>query len=181
MDAYRFLAREHTLVHLLTEQLKVPADELPDRVAGIVGRLRDAEREIAASRKAQLAAELADVASEAERVGDIDLYAFHAPDGLDGGALRDLALSTRAKAGQGQPTVVVVSSASDGKVAMVATVNETGQAAGLAARDVLAAALHAVDGRGGGKADVAQGGGTNAAGADAALSAVRALLAGRTA
>jgi alanyl-tRNA synthetase len=178
LDAYRFLAREHTLVHLLTEQLKVPADELPDRVAGIVGRLRDAEREIAASRKAQLAAQLADVASEAERVGDVDLYAFRAPDGLDGGALRDLALSTRAKAGQERPAVVMAISASDGKVALVATVNETGQSSGLAARDVLAAALPAVDGRGGGKADVAQGGGTNPDGADSALSAVRALLEG---
>src|SRR4029078_5129133 len=40
IDAYQFLAREHTLVHLLTEQLKVPAAELPDRVASMVQRLR---------------------------------------------------------------------------------------------------------------------------------------------
>ena len=107
LDAYRFLAREHTLVSLLTEQLKVPADELPERVSGIVQRLREAEKEIAAARRAQLAADLADVTAAAERVGDVDLYAFRAPDGLDGGALRDLALATRGRAGQDRAAVVL--------------------------------------------------------------------------
>jgi alanyl-tRNA synthetase len=178
LDAYRFLAREHTLVSLLTEQLKVPADELPDRVSGIVQRLREAEKEIAAARRAQLTADLAGVTAAAERVGDVDLYAFRAPDGLDGGALRDLALATRSRAGQGQAAVVLALSVTDGKVAAVAAVNDTGQSTGLAAKDVLAAALPAIEGRGGGKADVAQGGGSHPAGVDAALAAVRTSLAG---
>ncbi|MEO8330597.1 MAG: alanine--tRNA ligase, partial [Candidatus Nanopelagicales bacterium] len=50
IDAYQFLAREHTLVHLLSEQLKAPASELPDRVATLVQRLRDAEKEIERAR-----------------------------------------------------------------------------------------------------------------------------------
>ncbi len=139
-------------LHLLTEQLKVPAAELPERVSGIVQRLREAEKEIAVARRAQLAADLAEVATAAERVGDIDLFAFQAPDELDGAALRDLALATRGRAGQERPAVVLALSVSDGKVAAVAAVNETGQAAGLAARDVLAACLPAIEGRGGGKA-----------------------------
>jgi alanyl-tRNA synthetase len=166
------------LVSLLTEQLKVRPDELPERVSGIVQRLRDAEKEIATAKKTQLAADLAEVAVTPERVGSVDLYAFQAPDDLDGAALRDLALATRGRAGQGQSAVVVVLSVSDGKVAAVAAVNETAQAAGLAARDVLAAALPAIDGRGGGKADVAQGGGANPAGVSEALAAVLASLAG---
>jgi alanyl-tRNA synthetase len=179
LDAYQFLAREHTLVHLLTEQLKVPAAELPGRVASMVQRLRDAEREIESVKRAQLAAQLADVTATAERVGAVDLYAFRAPDGLDGGGLRDLALSTRSKAGQENPVAVVVLSVTADKVAAVATVNETGQAAGLLARDLLASALPAIDGRGGGKGDVAQGGGSDPSGVDKALEAVRSTLAAR--
>jgi alanyl-tRNA synthetase len=179
LDAYQFLAREHTLVHLLTEQLKVPPAELPDRVASMVQRLRDAEREIEAARRAQLAADLADVTATAERVGEVDLYAFRAPDGLDGAALRDLALATRSRAAQGNPAAVVVLSVTDNKVAAVAAVNDTGQAAGLLARDLLASALPAIDGRGGGKSDVAQGGGSDPSGVDKALDAVRAALSGR--
>jgi alanyl-tRNA synthetase len=110
-------------------------------------------------------------------VGDVDLYAFRAPDGLDGGALRDLALTTRGRAGQDRAAVVLAMSVTDGKVAAVAAVNDTGQGTGLAAKDVLAAALPAIEGRGGGKADVAQGGGTRVDGIDAALAAVRASLA----
>jgi alanyl-tRNA synthetase len=178
LDAYRFLAREHTLVSMLTEQLKVPAADLPDRVATLVQRLREAEKEIAAARRAQLAADLSEVTTASERVGDADLYAFAAPDGLDGGALRDLALATRAKAGQDRPVVVLVMSVTDGKVAAVSAVNDTGQAAGLTARDVLAAALPSIQGRGGGKADVAQGGGSDPSGVTAALSAARASLEG---
>ncbi|MFL6182838.1 MAG: alanine--tRNA ligase [Actinomycetes bacterium] len=179
IDAYQFLAREHTLVHLLTEQLKVPAAELPDRVASMVQRLRDAEREIELARRAKLATQLAEVTASAERVGEVDLYGFRAPDGLDGAALRDLALSTRAKAGQEHQVAVVVLSVTDDKVAAVATVNDTGQDSGLMARDLLAAALPAVAGRGGGKADVAQGGGSDPSGVDKALEAVRATLSAR--
>ncbi|HEX5018563.1 MAG TPA: alanine--tRNA ligase [Actinomycetes bacterium] len=179
LDAYRFLAREHTLVNMLTEQLKVPADELPDRVEALVQKLRDAEREIETARKAQLASELSDVATSAERIGDVDLYAFRAPDGLDPGALRELALMTRNKAGQANPAVVLALSASGDKVAAVAAVNDTGQSTGIAARDILAAALPAIGGRGGGKADVAQGGGTDASGIDKALDAARAAVASR--
>ena len=40
VDAYQFLAREHLLVAQLTEALKVPREELPERVAGLTARLR---------------------------------------------------------------------------------------------------------------------------------------------
>jgi len=179
MDAYSYLAREHTLVHLLSEQLKVPADQLPDRVGHIVQRLRDAEKEIERERKSKLAAELADVTAEAHRVGDVDYYGVRAPDGLDPAGLRDLALTTRKRAGQDLPAVVLALSASDGKVAAVAAVNDTAQKAGIAANAVLAAALAQIDGRGGGKADVAQGGGSKPEGIDAALTAGREAVAAR--
>ena len=177
IDAYQFLAREHTLVNLLTEQLKVPADQLPDRVAAVVSRLREAEKEIEHARRSQLAADVADVVTAAERVGDVDFFGFRAPDGLDVGSLRDLALSTRGRVGQGTPAVVLALAVDGGKVAVVATVNEAAQQAGLAARVVLGAALPAIDGRGGGKADVAQGGGSRVEGVDEAVAAARALLA----
>src|SRR5690349_23991673 len=43
IDAFGFLARESVLVSQLAEQLKAPREELPDRIAGIVARLRDAQ------------------------------------------------------------------------------------------------------------------------------------------
>src|SRR6185503_18330187 len=55
-DAYQFLAREHAVVGQLTEALKVRPEELPERIAGILGRLKDAEREITTMRQQQVLA-----------------------------------------------------------------------------------------------------------------------------
>ena len=54
---------------------------------------------------------------------------------------------------------------------MVVATNEAGRAAGASANAVLQAALGAVGGRGGGKDDMAQGGGTDVTGIDAAFAA----------
>ena len=62
-DAYDFLAREHALVGQLTEALKVRPEELPDRVASIVSRLRDAEKELDAMRTQQVLADAGGAAS----------------------------------------------------------------------------------------------------------------------
>ena len=179
IDAYQFLAREHTLVHLLSEQLKAPADELPDRVASLVERLRSAEKEIERARKAQVSANMQDVAGPGRSVGDIQYFGFQAPDNVAPDHLRELVLQVRARAGNEKPVVVVGASVDDDKVALVAAVNETGQKSGLAAKDVLAAALPAVAGRGGGKSDVAQGGGSKPAGLPDALAAAEMSLSGR--
>ncbi|HYB46534.1 MAG TPA: alanine--tRNA ligase, partial [Streptosporangiaceae bacterium] len=61
-DAFRFLATESVLVSQLAEQLKARREELPERVAALVTRVRDAERELERLRSAQVletAAELA--------------------------------------------------------------------------------------------------------------------------
>ncbi len=54
VDAYTHLAREAAIVSQLTDVVGGRRDELPDRIAGILGRLRDAEKEIAAVKQAQV-------------------------------------------------------------------------------------------------------------------------------
>jgi alanyl-tRNA synthetase len=65
----------------------------------------------------------------------------------------------------------LLASESGGKVALVAALNPAAQDRGLSANDLLRAAAPPVGGRGGGKPDVAQGGGTDPAGIPAALQA----------
>ena len=55
IDAFRFLARESVLVSQLTEQLKARPEELPERISGVVSRLREAERELDRLRSAAAA------------------------------------------------------------------------------------------------------------------------------
>ena len=171
MDAYRYLAREHTLLSLVTEQLKARPEDIPDRVADLMTRLRDAEKEIDRFKQGQLRAAAGSIVGQGDRVGPVRVWAFQAPDGTDPAALRDLALQTRGRA-SGEPCVVVGAGATDGKVSVVAVTNERARDLGLSARALLQAVLPAVGGRGGGKDDVAQGGGTEPAGIASGLAEV---------
>jgi alanyl-tRNA synthetase len=70
--------------------------------------------------------------------------------------------------------VVVVIGAADGKVSVVAALNDEAQARGLSANELVRAVGPLVGGKGGGKADVAQGGGTDGTRIDEALALVTA-------
>jgi alanyl-tRNA synthetase len=170
-DAYRFLAREHTLVNQLSETLKARPEELPERVSDLVSRLRAAEKEIEQVRVQQLLRAGADAAAGATRVGPV-LVVAHRVEGAGGGDVRTLALDVRSRLPQGEPGVVVVAGVSDGKVALVAATNELAQERGLAAGDLVRTLTPLLGGKGGGKADVAQGGGTDASRLDEALALV---------
>lgn len=170
-DAYRFLAREHVLVNQLSEALKVRPEQLPERVNDIVEKLRAAEKEIEKVRVGQLLAAGGELAAGAAKVGPVNLVA-HRADGASGGDVRTLALDVRGRLPQGEPGVVVVIGAADGKVSVVAALNDEAQARGLSANDLVRAVGPLVGGKGGGKADVAQGGGTDSSRIDEALAVV---------
>jgi alanyl-tRNA synthetase len=175
-DAYRFLAREHVLVAQLSEALKARPEELPERVNDIVEKLRAAEKELEKVRVGQLLARAGELAAGAEQVGGIALVATAAP-GAGGGDTRTLALDVRGRLSQGQPGVVVVIGEADGKVSVVAAVNDEARARGVSANELVRAVGPLVGGKGGGKDDVAQGGGTDASRIDEALALVRAEVA----
>jgi alanyl-tRNA synthetase len=78
---------------------------------------------------------------------------------------------------QGRPAVVVVIGTGDGKPQVVVAVNEQAIDRGLAANDLIGVIGEHVGGRGGGKADVAQGGGSDVGGIDSGFGAVRDAIA----
>ena len=173
VDAYQFLAREHLLVSQLSDLVKVRAEELPERIDQILNRLKSAEKDIATMKSASLVSNLEGIMGLGETYGDARIWTFLAPEGIDAAALRDLVSRGRDKAHQSIPSVVVGASVGSDKVSFVVATNAKGREAGLSASTVLGAALAAVDGRGGGKDDLAQGGGTNVSGVAAAFDAAR--------
>jgi alanyl-tRNA synthetase len=179
LEGFRYLARERDLVRQLADLLKTPQDGIVDRVSGMLERLRDADRELAALRAQQTLAAAGDLAAGARDVGGVAVVTG-SPEGLTGGDLRGLALDVRNRLGE-RPAAVLLASATDGKVALVAAVNPAAQQRGVSASDLLKAAAGPVGGRGGGKPDVAQGGGTDPAGIPAALAAVEQTIGAATA
>ena len=135
-DAYDFLAREHAVVGQLTEALKVRPEELPERVASILGRLKDAEREIADDAPAAGARPQAGALVSGAR--DVFGVSFIGHDAGTGVARRRPARARRSTCAAGSATTGPASSRwpawpRTGRVVIVAT-NERGPAVGRPGR-----------------------------------------------
>jgi alanyl-tRNA synthetase len=177
LDAFRFLAREHVLVNQLASEFRAQPDELPERIGTVLDRLKTAERELQKLRASAVLAGAGPLAAAAEDVDGIQFVAAEAPAGVTGNDLRTLALDVRGRLRGSDPAVVVLASPADaGGVAFVVAVNDVGQAARLAAGEIVRAFAPALGARGGGKADLAQGAGGDAAKLPEAFAAARAAL-----
>jgi alanyl-tRNA synthetase len=175
LDAFRFLAREHVLVAQLAEQFKAKPEELPERIGAVVEKLRTAEKELERLRGAQLLSSAGTLAERAEDVNGTALVALATPDGVAGNDLRTLAGEVRNRLGA-RPGVVALFSADGSKVSFVVATTAAARDRGLAAGALVPAFAPAIGGRGGGKPDLAQGGGTNPAGVEEAVRLLRNAL-----
>jgi alanyl-tRNA synthetase len=183
IDAFRFLARESLLVSQLTEQLKTPRPDLAERIAGIVARLRDAERDLQRAQSARLANVATELAAAAANVNGVAYVAHQAPDGTAADGIRKLALDVRGQLPADRPGVVVIASVPAERPAVVVAVTDQARARGLAAGSLIVTATGVLGGRGGGRDDVAQGGGAELGDAAArliaeAFGAVQAVIEG---
>ncbi len=175
-DAYEFLAREHILVAQLTEALKVPRHDLPGRVHDLVERLRAAEKEINRIRVQSLLARAGTLATDPTDVVGVSYVGYFA-EGAAASEVRTLALDVRGRMGDESPAVVTVIGAVDGRPSVVIAVNDTARNRGLKAGALVKVAASRLGGNGGGKDDVAQGGGHEAGAAPQAIADVRAAIA----
>jgi alanyl-tRNA synthetase len=177
LEALRYLANERALVNAVSETLKVPPAEVPDRVALLVERLRTLEKELERNRVSAVLAGAGQLAAQAQEVGGTQLVAVAAPAGIAGNDLRTLAMDIRGRLDGAAPAVVVLLSEVDGKVHFVASVNQAGQQAGLSAGELVKRFAPILGARGGGKADLAQGAGGDPARVADALASVLAAVA----
>ncbi|MYW02394.1 alanine--tRNA ligase [Streptomyces sp. SID3343] len=178
-DAYNFLAREHTIVNQLTEVVKGRPEELPERVASIMAKLREAEKEIAAMRGAQALQAAGGLVDSAQDIHGVALVAAQLPDGTTPDDLRKLALDVRGRLAS-RPAAVAVVSVVNGKPMVVVAANEAARERGVKAGELVRVAAKTLGGGGGGKDDVAQGGGSDPGKVADALAAVTRTVAERT-
>lgn len=172
LEGYEYLARERDLVGQLTELLNTSATDLPERVSQLVTRLKDVERELAKVKQENLTANISDILGSSTDIGDVRVWTFKAPEGTAAGDLRELVQRGLGMTRPDIPVTILGASEADGKLSLVAAANQKARERELTAKSILAAALPHVDGRGGGKDDIAQGGGTKPAGIKDAFQAV---------
>ena len=178
IEAFHLLAAERSLLATVAGSLKVPTAELPARVETLVERLRAAEKELEKYRAAAALASAGTLAEQAEQVGDVAVVAAATPDGTSAADLRTLATDIRGRM-TGRPAVVALFAPNGDAVSfVVALTPEAVSGRGLKAGELVKSFLPVLGGRGGGRPDLAQGGGTNAAGIPDAIAAVKGALAG---
>jgi len=176
LDSFRHLAKERALMAGLASTLKVPSEEVPARVANLVERLRAAEKELDKMRLANARAAAANAAAGAEQIGKVRVVAQRMAGGMSAADLRTLVGDIKGKLGSDPAVVALIAEGENDSVPFVVAVNPAAQDLGLKANELVKQLGAAVDGRGGGKADLAQGSGKGAAGIDAALAALRAEI-----
>ena len=176
LDSFRHLAKERALMAGLASTLKVPSEEVPARVANLVERLRVAEKELDRMRLANARAAAANAAAGAEQIGKVRVVAQRMAGGMSAADLRTLVGDIRGKLGSDPAVVALIAEGENDSVPFVVAVNPAAQDLGLRANELVKQFGAAVNGRGGGKADLAQGSGKGAAGIDAALAALRAEI-----
>ncbi|MET9546308.1 MULTISPECIES: alanine--tRNA ligase [unclassified Streptomyces] len=176
VDAYNFLAKEHTVVAQLQELVKGRSEELPEKISGMLAKLKDAEKEIEKFRAEKVLAAAAGLVDSAKDVRGVALVTGQVPDGTGADDLRRLVLDVRGRIPGDRPAVVALFTTANGKPLTVTATNEAARERGLKAGDLVRTAAKTLGGGGGGKPDVAQGGGQNPAAIGDAIAAVERLV-----
>ena len=153
-------------------QLKCRPADVTERVASLMRELRDTQKKLEA---ATTGAGSDKVAAAFKSAVDHDGYKLVIArlDGLAGKDMRSAWDGIR-DAANGEPVACVIASATpDGKVALLAGATDAAVASGFAAGNVVKAIAGMVGGRGGGRPNMAQAGGSDVSGIDAALEAAK--------
>jgi alanyl-tRNA synthetase len=172
--AEAIVERTGDTVAQLAEALATKPDDVLDRVERIQAEVRDAQKTVAELKARLAASDAQSYVDAAEAIGDYAVVAAHVRD-ADAAALRALANAIRAKLPHGVVALVGTDAES---VSLFVSASDAAVVAGVHAGNVVKAAAPHVGGKGGGAASQAQGGGRNVAGAEAALTAMREVLAG---
>jgi alanyl-tRNA synthetase len=176
MEALRYLARERALVAELTDIVKVQPGELTERVAALVARVRDAEREIERLRREQVQAQTGQLVGYARDLGGVRVLTHDAGEGASADDLRTMALDLRGRLGDAAPSVIALTGVAKGRPSVVVATNAGARERGIRAGALVRVAATALGGGGGGKDDLAQGGGTDPARTGEALGQVDAAI-----
>ena len=151
---------------------KTTPDSLTARIEAMLEEIKTlhSENEKLKSRMAKEA--MGDVMDQVQDVKGVKVLAVRA-DGVDMNGLRELGDQLKEKLGEG---VIVIASAADGKVNLMATATEGVLKQGVHAGNLIKGIAGLVGGGGGGRPNMAQAGGKNPEGIEAALAKVPELV-----
>ena len=175
MGAIEYVDESLAQLDEVAAALKVRPSAVADRVEQLQQDLRTANHKLEAALTGAGSNQVAEALKSAVQLNGYSCVIAKL-EGLSGKELRSAWDGIR-DASDGQPVACVIASATaDGKVSLLAGATDSAVAAGFSAGNIVKEIAELVGGRGGGKPAMAQAGGSNAAGIDAALEAARTKL-----
>ncbi len=171
--AYEFQAKEHALVSELSLLLKGRPEELPEKIGGLLDKLKERDKEVEVLQTKLLASRTQEIVESSSVVGTSRVVT--AELGPVGGvdAVRTMATDIRAQLGESAPVVVALVGIINQKPMLVVATNRLARDAGIKAGLLVKLGASLLGGGGGGRDDIAQGGGTDQAKASEAIAAIR--------
>ncbi len=175
MGAIEYVDERLLALDDVARELKCRPDDIAERVAALQQELRETRKALEAATTGAGAGKVADAFKGAVQLDGYKVVVARL-DGLSGKEMRSAWDGIRDAAG-GEPVACVIASASPaGKVALLAGGTDGAVAKGVSAGSIIRDIAGIVGGRGGGKPAMAQAGGSDASGIDAALDAARSAL-----
>ncbi len=175
IEAFRSLATERALVARLVESLKVPREQLEERILGSVEDLKAAQKKLASLNSERLAQAIAPAIAAAKTVNGHRLVVLALEELSDAGDIRTIALDARSRVSS-EDALVVVTATSGGKPLVAVATTDSARTNGLKAGELVRVASSVLGGGGGGKDDYAQGGGADASKLGLAINAIESAL-----
>ena len=176
LGALAWLDERNDALDAVAAELKCRPEDAAGRIADIKAGAREAEAKL---KQALLGGSSDKI--QAAMGAAIDCGSYKAViarmDGLEAGELREAWDAIRDKANGGDVACFLATATPEGKVALLAAATDGAVKAGFGAGDVIRKVAEHVGGRGGGRPNMAQAGGKDAAGIEAALAAAREMLA----
>ncbi|MFW5453148.1 alanine--tRNA ligase [Thioalkalivibrio sulfidiphilus] len=166
-NALNYIGETEKNLSRIAEMVKAGRGDLDEKVALLVERSRQLEKELEALKGKLASAAGSSLADQAVEVNGIKVLAANL-EGADPKSLRDTVDQLKNKLGE---AAVVLATVKDGKVSLVAGVTQ-GQTARLKAGELVNAVAQQVGGKGGGRPDMAMAGGTDPSGLPGALASV---------
>ena len=164
-----YIASKDALISRTAQALKTNLlNEIDKKAEVTAAELKNVQREVEAAKAKLAAASASNIMAGVKHVGDIDILVSQL-DGTPVGELKTIADKFKENTECG---VIVLAAETDGKITFVAMATKAAVAKGVHAGNIIKNITAIAGGRGGGKPDMAQGGGTQANKIDDALAAV---------
>ena len=170
-EAYNYIKRQDDLLRDLTQLLKTERESILTKVERMLLEQRDREKELNALKSQLIARETGSVLDTARDVCGVRVLVTEVP-GQDMKALREYGDTIKEQLKSG---VIVLGSAVEGSAQIISMVTKD-NAKRFSAKKIIEAIAPIIEGRGGGKDEMAQAGGKNTAKLSEALEKARSVI-----